>query len=150
MKALSIKQPWAWLIVNGYKDIENRSWNTNFRGEFLIHASKQIPTEFEYVNIKTYLVEMPDSHQKNYFGTKDKSRTDFEYGGIVGIAELVDVLSLDNNVYHPDIFKNNPWWERNCYGFVLRNARPLQFIPYKGKLGFFDIPIHLDINKNLS
>ncbi|MCP4687042.1 MAG: ASCH domain-containing protein, partial [Desulfobacterales bacterium] len=41
MKALSIRQPWAWLIANGYKDIENRSWRTSFRGEFLIHAGKK-------------------------------------------------------------------------------------------------------------
>ncbi len=38
--ALSIRQPWAWLIINGYKDIENRSWPTNYRGTFFIHASK--------------------------------------------------------------------------------------------------------------
>ncbi len=41
IKALSIKQPWAWAIVNGYKTIENRTWKTKFRGAFLIHASKQ-------------------------------------------------------------------------------------------------------------
>jgi hypothetical protein len=40
MKALSIMQPWAWLIVNGLKDIENRKWSTDFRGEFLVHAGK--------------------------------------------------------------------------------------------------------------
>lgn len=40
MKALSIRQPWAWLIVNGFKDIENRSWDTKYRGLVLIHASK--------------------------------------------------------------------------------------------------------------
>lgn len=37
MKALSILQPWAWLIVNGNKDIENRNWHTRFRGRFLVH-----------------------------------------------------------------------------------------------------------------
>ncbi len=37
---LSIRQPWAWLIVNGYKDIENRTWSTRFRGKVLIHAGK--------------------------------------------------------------------------------------------------------------
>ncbi len=31
-RALSLKQPWAWLVVKGYKDIENRSWSTNHRG----------------------------------------------------------------------------------------------------------------------
>jgi hypothetical protein len=30
--ALSVRQPWAWLIVNGYKDVENRSWTTHYRG----------------------------------------------------------------------------------------------------------------------
>ena len=37
---LSIRQPWAWLIVNGYKDIENRTWSTRFRGKVLIHGMK--------------------------------------------------------------------------------------------------------------
>lgn len=40
MKALSIKQPWAALVVHGIKDIENRTWSTKRRGEVLIHASK--------------------------------------------------------------------------------------------------------------
>lgn len=47
MKALSIRQPWAWLIVNGFKDIENRSWHTKYRGPVLIHASKGL-TRKEY------------------------------------------------------------------------------------------------------
>lgn len=38
MKAISIHQPWAWLIVEGYKDIENRTWLTAYRGPVLIHA----------------------------------------------------------------------------------------------------------------
>jgi len=45
MKALSIRQPWAWLLVEGFKDIENRTWKTNYRGSFLIHASKQFDTK---------------------------------------------------------------------------------------------------------
>ena len=40
MKALSIRQPWAWLIVNGHKDIENRQWRTHFRGKIYVHAAK--------------------------------------------------------------------------------------------------------------
>jgi len=40
MCALSIRHSWAWLIVNGYKPIDNRDWSTTYRGEFLIHASK--------------------------------------------------------------------------------------------------------------
>jgi len=40
MRALSVKQPWAWLIVNGYKKIENRNWPTSFRGRIYIHAGR--------------------------------------------------------------------------------------------------------------
>ena len=39
MKTLSIRQPWASLIVKGFKDVENRSWRTPIRGEIAIHAS---------------------------------------------------------------------------------------------------------------
>ncbi|WP_206002040.1 ASCH domain-containing protein [Paraburkholderia aromaticivorans] len=42
MKALSIRQPWAWLIVKGHKDIENRTWSTRFRGRVLIHAGARL------------------------------------------------------------------------------------------------------------
>lgn len=40
MLALSIRQPWAWLIINGGKDIENRDWPTKFRSRILVHAGK--------------------------------------------------------------------------------------------------------------
>jgi hypothetical protein len=42
VKALSIKQPWVWLIVNGHKDVENRNWPTRFRGRLLVHAGKKV------------------------------------------------------------------------------------------------------------
>ena len=47
-------------------------------------------------------------------------------GGIVGIMEIVDcVSSMDSK------------WFCGKYGFVIRNARPIDFIPCKGKLSFF-------------
>lgn len=47
MKTISVRQPWAWLIINGYKDIENRSREANYRGPVLIHASAHRPTQTE-------------------------------------------------------------------------------------------------------
>ena len=73
MKILSIRQPWAYLITQGTKDIENRSWPTKYRGPFLVHASLNI----------------------NRAACK-KLRIDaskLETGGIVGIAEIVDCVS---------------------------------------------------------
>ena len=56
MKCLSISQPFADLIVKGKKTIELRSWNTNFRGEFLIHAPIKIrKDDYKRLKIKTKL-----------------------------------------------------------------------------------------------
>ncbi|MCK9361837.1 ASCH domain-containing protein [Patescibacteria group bacterium] len=44
MKALTVKNPWAWLICSGAKDVENRSWRTSFRGRVLIHVAQSLAT----------------------------------------------------------------------------------------------------------
>lgn len=109
MKALSIMQPWAWLIVAGHKDIENRRWATRYRGPVLIHAGKRFdfdPQEWDW----------PDIEQP----------CDFDLGGIVGEAEIVDCVT-----------SNTSRWFFGPFGFVIRNARPLPFRPCRGMLGFF-------------
>lgn len=76
LKALSLKQPFAWLIANGYLLVDDRSWGTQYRGPILIHASKGLYEEY-YQYIKRHTdVPIPD---------RDK----LEYGGVVGIAKLV-------------------------------------------------------------
>lgn len=123
MKVLSIRQPWAWLIVNGHKDIENRTWSTRFRGEVLIHASKGM-TRDEY--------EQASHFAFHVHGGCDLGLPSFEMlerGGIVGVAEIVDCVS-----------QSGSRWFVGEYGFVLRNASPLPFAPMRGMLGFFDAP----------
>lgn len=131
MKALSLQQPWAWLIVNGYKDIENRDWFTSFRGPVLIHASKTWDEEafplwnrgFTYSKYdKPAIVPANIAELMPLFGK-------INLGGIVGIAEITACA----------ITHKSPWFVGE-YGFVLENARPLPFIPLRGRLGFFDVP----------
>ncbi|PIN89839.1 hypothetical protein COU57_05230 [Candidatus Pacearchaeota archaeon CG10_big_fil_rev_8_21_14_0_10_32_14] len=74
MKALSLKQPYAELIICGKKKIELRKWNTNYRGEFYIHASK-----------------IPDIKALRKFGYK---KEDLPLGCIVGKAEITSVKKL--------------------------------------------------------
>uniref|UniRef100_A0AAU6W2C9 ASCH domain-containing protein n=1 Tax=Pseudomonas phage Touem01 TaxID=3138548 RepID=A0AAU6W2C9_9VIRU len=123
MKALSIRQPWAWLIIHGGKDIENRSWHTKFRGRFLVHASMGM-TKAEYMSVKSYLT-YPGIHE---LGIKLPRFADLQRGGIIGSVELVD------SVDHSD----SPWF-MGPRGFVLRNPEPLQFRPFKGALQFFKV-----------
>lgn len=52
MKTLSVRQPWASLLVSGLKDIENRTWAPNFRGRIMIHAlSAKVPKRFAEMNV---------------------------------------------------------------------------------------------------
>lgn len=61
MKAITIKQPWASLIVHGIKDIENRTWLTHFRGRVLIHAAGSHGRKFS--------VDLTDAQMEAAFGT---------------------------------------------------------------------------------
>lgn len=131
MKALSILQPWAWAIVNGYKPVENRTWRTSFRGRFLVHAGKGFDTEgYHWLRTNREALGLPElpamprgrrGHGFNYPGG-------FQFGGYVGEAELV------NCVDH----MRSPWFF-GPFGFVLINAKPLPFKPARGYLSFFEV-----------
>lgn len=127
MKALSIRQPWAWLIIHGGKDVENRTWHTKLRGRFLVHASKGM-TKDEYAQAYQFFLESGAGQPPFDFPAFE----DLERGGIVGSVELVD--SVDTS-YSP--------WYMGEKGFVLRDPLPLPFTPLKGRLGFFDVPPEL-------
>lgn len=125
MKALSIRQPWAWLIINGGKDIENRDWPTRFRGRVLVHASKGM-TRDEWSDAWTFAQGSGASPKAIADGV---TRDNILRGGIIGSVESVDCVS----------YSSSPWFIGK-FGFVLRDPRPMQFIPFKGQLGFFDVP----------
>lgn len=105
MKALSIKEPWASLIVEGKKTIELRTWSTHYRGPILIHRSG-----------------------KN--------------GGIVGVMEILEIIEIKS----PEQFRSlrhkhrarDTFYQERLYGWVLENAKPLEFIPCKGRLGLWE------------
>lgn len=86
---LSIRQPWAWLVANGWKNIENRTWPTGFRGRFLIHAAKGM-TRAEYDACLLFVMSTGMTIWKALpmFDSPQLCR-----GGIVGEAELVDCVT---------------------------------------------------------
>jgi hypothetical protein len=119
MKALTLRPHWAWFAVNGYKDIENRSWPTRLRGRIWIHASSSPVTKAEY----EWFLEVCRHRRIKRF----PQREDIECGGIVGSVEIADCVS-----------KSRSYWFEGEYGFVLKKARRTRFRPMKGKLGFFE------------
>ena len=116
MKALSIRQPWAWLIVQGIKDVENRTWRTAYRGPLLIHAGKT----FDKLGY-AWIVD-------NFPHLVLPAPTAFDLGGIVGQVVLVDCVREHAS----------PWFFGE-QGFVLSDARTLPFVPCHGALGIFEI-----------
>ena len=117
MKTLSLKQPWAELILQCKKKIEIRKWNTEFRGEFLIHASKN-----------------PDKEAMKQFGFED-----LPCGYIVGKAELVDVKKyLTKKNFKNDKDKHLTTEDFGDYGFILKNIKRVNLISARGMLGFWD------------
>lgn len=116
MKALSLKQPWAWLVVTGQKPIENRKWATKYRGPLLIHASSTYDHKGEL-----WILDR--------FGNLWQ-QSDIVCGAVIGQVDVVDVVSEHAS----------PWFF-GPRGWILE--RPIQFskpIHWRGQLGIFDIP----------
>jgi hypothetical protein len=101
LKAISIRQPWAWLIVNGYKNVENRIWAANLRGRVLIHAgaskSDTTPEALAHIKRKFKVACLPDT---------------FDTGGIVGIAEITDCVRRHRSKWFHGPFWLGAWWQR--------------------------------------
>jgi hypothetical protein len=121
MKALSIRQPWAWLICHAGKDIENRDWPTNFRGRIWIHAGKTM-TKADYEACALFIAPMRRPWRMPAYDVLRQ-----ECGGIVGVCSIVGCVTQSSS----------PWF---CgpFGFVITNAEALPFLPLKGALGFFE------------
>jgi hypothetical protein len=115
MKALSVRQPFAWCIVAGTKPIENRTWNTTYRGPLLIHAA-----------VKPHLMTIAEV-EHTWGAVIDRGA--LRYGGIIGRVELVDVVREHAS----------PWFQ-GPFGFVLQSPRAVEFLPMTGKQGLFDAP----------
>lgn len=123
MKALTIKQPWASLIIEGYKKYEFRSWKTNYRGKILIHAGLTLERDMKE-RFKEYSL-------------------DYKCGYIIGEAEIVDCILVDekfNNelrCINPLVYAKSNHVEK--YAWKLDNIKKYDKpILCKGKLGLWN------------
>jgi hypothetical protein len=135
IKALSLKQPYAWLIANGYLLVDDRTWGTQYRGKILIHASKGLyESYYDYLKANTD-IPLP---------SKDK----MEYGGVVGIANLV-LCCQPGQIpagIHPEQRAHFGGVHDEYYGFLFEEATPLPLMPCRGKLGIFEIDMDALLN----
>lgn len=137
MKVLSVRQPWAWALIHGGKDVENRNWFTQYRGLLAIHAGKSFDmTQEEFAGMcRGEYGEPFTSMALGYSAAHNRIGDDDPRGAIIGIVELYDCI--------PDSRCTSPWradgYEFFCW--MVRNpVALLEPIPMKGRLGLWDIP----------
>lgn len=112
MKALSVKQPWAYLLVAGLKDVENRSWSTSYRGTLLIHASLR-PDHGAVRLLRSGLLA---------------GRAQLDCGSLIGAVQLVDVIKTSRS----------DWAEKGCYHWLIEEPELFEEpIPMRGALGLW-------------
>ena len=127
--ALSVRQPWAWLICAGYKDIENRNWESKLNQRIFIHASKTHDTAAGYRAAFDTL--------RSIYGPSEAELVIVSYwtdakrctGAIIGEADITGCVT-----------KSGSPWFAGRYGFTLANPtlydKP---VPCRGQLGFFTV-----------
>lgn len=120
MKALSIRQPWAWAIIYGNKNIENRSWTTHWRGEILIHAAKNC-TKKEYRQAASFCKSM---------GLQVPELELLPRGQIIGVVTISDC------VYSKTA---SGWGMPEQYHWHLKNPQAIAPVSCLGQPGLFDV-----------
>lgn len=132
MKTLTIKQPFATLIAEGYKEYEFRTWKTKYRGDILIHAGKGVDKKamkrFEHLNLE------------------------YPSGKILAKVTITDCIPItddmkkylkekDSLVYYGAVAKTDK--DKMDYGFKLENVEKIKPIDASGKLSFWEFDINI-------
>ena len=133
-KALSIKQPWLWLILNKLKDIEIRTWNTKYRGIVALHASKTVDSQ-GYYYLKEKGIQMP---LKNLLET----------GKVLGYATLTGVINFKDNfqftTFKERHLNSSRWFDGRQKGFIFEDIRKIPPIEMNGSLNLFNVNIRVE------
>lgn len=136
-KAISIKQPWAYLICAGIKDVENRTWATKYRGRVYIHASANNACSLDELNLEQF-----DKILRLSVGNINHFTLDnYNYSAIIGHVDIVNCISKARDGKGSESI----WAEPDCFHWILRN--PVLFdepiLNVKGKLSFWNCSEYL-------
>ena len=133
-RALSIRQPWVWAIINAGKRIENRPRRFHYRGPICLHASLYEPKWSDCRACLDVVSQVKGdrgtmrglTREQGNISSIENSKEGRARGGIIGTAEIVDCIEASDD----------PWFF-GPFGLVLENVQPVEFIPVTGALGLF-------------
>lgn len=136
MKALTVKNPWAWLIAHGIKDIENRTWRTNFRGRVYIHAAASLDSRHREMSLlfsrKQWISMNNDTINKMIRGS-------FPMSQILCSVEIIDCVMDHSSIWAE---KGIDEQGKQIWNWVLTNPQPApqyEGLKIKGSLSFWDV-----------
>jgi len=132
MKAISVRQPWAWAIIYAGKDVENRTPNTIARWKSLvglriaIHASSLMPLQ-QWEDVAKFM-----DHK---LGISPPEPNELERGGIIGFVDVVDIVKSSKS----------KWFEKGQHALLLTNPKPVsKILLCKGNSSIFNAPDGMD------
>ena len=121
--AISVRQPYAWAIIHGDKDVENRSQRAALQfkpavgARLLIHASKRMTAD-EYAVAVAFMAKL---------GVRRPQREELQFGGVIGSVFVRDIVSRSDS----------PWFRKSATALLFGDARPEPFMPVRGQTGLF-------------
>jgi hypothetical protein len=148
MKTLSIKQPWAHLIASGIKNIENRTWQTKYRGRIYIHASQK--PSFNNLTLNLSHDQIDEIVMSKLYFPWDARSESYSKGAIIGEVDIVDCVQNHESVwaeksYFPANFNSLPFGEEDEKPTIIWNwvlANPVLYdqpiLNVKGALSLWD------------
>jgi hypothetical protein len=131
LKALTLRQPFAWSFFRAGKDVENRTWPAKVRGTIAIHAAGDQP-EGTYESSKKFIRSILT--KRGVKGVRIPSCDRLDKGAIIGLVDVVDCVSQSNSA-----------WFEGPLGYTLANPRLLSHaIACEGKRRFFILPKEIE------
>ena len=123
LKALSFRQPWASLVLEGRKTLDLRTWSTKYRGPLAVYASLEV--------------------EKDACEEHEIDLSELTTGALIGVVDLVDVIPLDQAAYEAcrDEHLAGRRFKEGLFGWVLENPRTIEPQAIKGRLNLFDVTI---------
>lgn len=137
MRVLTVRQPWAWAIIHGGKDVENRSRNLagSYRGPIAVHVAGKWadPPGLALDALNDAMAAWCDAAPEH---TENDDPWFKNVGRIIGVVNLIDVHEPSPGEGAVGGDTCSPWAEPDVWHLVLANPRPLaEPIPFKGGLG---------------
>lgn len=135
MKALSLTRPWTWLVLHGGKDIENRVWQTSYRGPLLVHGALSKDPDA----IAPFLDLVPPAVRPALGDALRTTSAPGYWTGLLGVVEVVDCCNSQTGRYQEWLACDcGPWAMPGQAHWQLANPRPFaEPIPCKGALGLW-------------